>query len=85
VLFVDGYHTREQARFDHLAFADKLKPGASVLFHDSLSGRESRMYGEDKRYRYSVRQYMDELKGRPGLQVFDFDHDAGVTLVRQVP
>lgn len=84
VLFVDGYHSHEQAKFDHLAFADKLVADASVLFHDSISNGESRLYGEDKRYHYSVRQYMDELKASPDLQVFDFDYDSGVTLVKRV-
>src|SRR5262249_51170054 len=35
LLLVDGYHTAEQARFDHLAFADKLTPESIVFFHDS--------------------------------------------------
>jgi predicted O-methyltransferase YrrM len=83
VLFVDGYHSHEQARFDHLAFADKLSADASVLFHDSIGNHESRIYGEDKRYAYSVKQYMDELKASPGFQVFDFDYGSGVTLVKR--
>lgn len=85
VLFVDGYHSREQAKFDHLAFVDKLSADASVLFHDSIGNHESRIYGEDKRYRYSVKQYMDELKATPDLQVCDFDYGSGVTLVKRVP
>lgn len=84
ILFVDGYHSHAQAKFDHTAFADKLGADASVLFHDSTGNRESRIYGEDNRYTYSVKQYMDELKASPGFQAFDFDYDSGVTLVKRV-
>jgi predicted O-methyltransferase YrrM len=84
MLFVDGYHSHAQAKFDHMAFADKLGADASVLFHDSTGNRESRIYGEDNRYTYSVKQYMDELKASPRLQVFDFDYASGVTLVKPV-
>lgn len=85
LLFVDGYHSHDQAQLDHLAFAEKLGAGAAVLFHDSTSDRESRMYGADKPYRYGVKQYMDELKALPHLQVVDFAYDSGVTLVKQAP
>src|SRR5687767_206115 len=48
VLFVDGFHTQEQARFDYEAFADRLAPGAIVLFHDTARVKRSVMYGEDR-------------------------------------
>ena len=82
LLFVDGYHTAEQARFDHEAFADRLADDACVFFHDSTRPIPSGMYGKDKRYVHSVHLYMDELKRRPGLQVIDFPFASGVTLVR---
>jgi predicted O-methyltransferase YrrM len=83
LLFVDGYHSAEQARFDHEAFAARLTDDAYVCFHDSVRPHSSRMYGEDKRYVHSVHRYMDELKRRPQLQVMDFPFDSGVTLVRR--
>ena len=83
LLFVDGYHTAEQARFDHEAFADRLADDACVFFHDSTRPQKSGMYGKDKRYVHSVHSYMDELKRRPELQVIDFPYDSGVTLVRR--
>ncbi len=84
LLFVDGYHTAEQARFDHQAFVDRLADDAFVLFHDSIRPRSSKMYGEERRYTHDVYEYMDELKRRPELQVMDFPADSGVTLVRRV-
>jgi len=83
MLFVDGYHTAEQARFDHEAFEPLLAQDATVLFHDSIRPKRTRIYGEDKVYVHSVHTYIDELKCRPGLQVMDFPLDSGVTLVRQ--
>ena len=83
LLFVDGYHTAEQARFDHEAFAARLTDDAVVLFHDSVRPNRSTMYGKDKRYQMTVHLYIDELKRRPQLQVMDFPFDSGVTLVRR--
>lgn len=83
LLFVDGYHTAEQARFDHEAFAQRLTDDAIVLFHDSIRPKNSGIYGADRRYLHSVHLYIDELKRRPELQVMDFALDSGVTLVRR--
>lgn len=83
LLFVDGYHTAEQAKFDHQAFADRLTPEAIVLFHDSTTLVTSGIYGEERRYLHTVKHYMDELKADPALQVFDLPFDSGVTLVRR--
>jgi predicted O-methyltransferase YrrM len=83
LLFVDGYHTAEQARYDHLAFANKLAPEAIVLFHDSTTLVTSGIYGEERRYLHTVKHYMDELKRDPSLQVFDMPFDSGLTLVRR--
>lgn len=83
MLLVDGYHTAEQARFDHEAFAAKLAPQAIVLFHDSTTLVTSGIYGEEKRYLHTVKAYMDELKRNPDLQVFDLPFDSGLTLVRR--
>jgi predicted O-methyltransferase YrrM len=80
--FVDGYHSAEQARFDHEAFAQRLSDDAVVIFHDSVRPHSSGIYGEDKRYIHTVHRYMDELKRRPHLQVMDFPLASGVTIVR---
>lgn len=82
LLLIDGYHTADQARFDYQAFAPKLTANAVTLFHDSVVDYDSRIYGEDRRYRYSVSQFMDELKADPSLQVFDLPFAFGLTLVR---
>lgn len=83
LLFVDGYHSHEQAKFDHLAFKDKLTDQATVLFHDSTGHLSSGMYGESKRYQHTVIEYMDELKKQKGLQIFDLAYGSGVTLVKK--
>jgi len=83
LLFVDGYHTAEQARFDHETFVPLLAEDAMVLFHDSVRSKHSRIYGQDRVYEHTVMRYMDELKKQPDLQVMDFPFDSGVTLVRR--
>jgi predicted O-methyltransferase YrrM len=84
LLFVDGYHTAEQARFDHEAFEPLLTKNAIVLFHDSVRWKQSHIYGQDRPYEHTVLYYMDELKKRPNLQVMDIPLDSGVTIVRRI-
>lgn len=83
VLFIDGYHSHEQAKFDHLAFESKLSQDALVLFHDSTSTMNSGIYGNDKRYQHTVIDYINELKLQPNFQVFDFAYGTGVSLVKR--
>ena len=85
LLMVDGWHTAEQARFDHEAFADRLAPDAVTLFHDSVRRRESRFYGDDAAYEHTVCLYMDELRRDPGLELLALPFGSGVTLVRGRP
>ena len=65
LIFIDGYHTAEQARFDYEAFADRLAPRGIVLFHDSMILKPSGIYGPDRRYDVDVKHYMDELRQDP--------------------
>lgn len=83
LLFVDGYHTAEQARFDWLAFEGRLAPYGIALFHDGLVLVESPIYGADRAYRVTVRHLMDELRRDPALQVLDLPFGTGLTLVRK--
>jgi predicted O-methyltransferase YrrM len=83
LLFVDGLHTAEQARFDYEAFRNHLSPRSVVLFHDSMRDGESRIYGDDSGYPVTVRSLMDEYRRDPGLQVFDLPFGAGLTLLRK--
>ena len=84
ILFVDGYHTAEQARFDFRAFEGKLAPRGFALFHDSLVARRSEIYGPGRAYDMRVRDFVDELKRNPGLQVLDVPYGTGLTLVRKL-
>ena len=84
LLFVDGYHTAEQARLDHEAFLPYLSDDAVVLFHDTRRVRESRIYGEEKVYEHRVKDYVRALAQRADLQVLDLPYGDGVTLVRRI-
>ncbi len=84
LLFVDGYHTAAQARFDYQAFADRLAPRAIVFFHDSMILRKSGIYGPDQRYDVDVKYFMDELRQDPGLQLLDLPFGTGLTVMRRV-
>jgi hypothetical protein len=85
LLMVDGYNTADQARFDYLAFLDKLTESAVVLFHDSIVPKQSKFYGDDKAYRHNVYCLMDRLRKTPGLEVLNLPFGAGLTLVRGRP
>jgi predicted O-methyltransferase YrrM len=63
IVFVDGYHSEDQARFDYEAFQDRLSAEGIVLFHDSARVRASRMYGAGPALRASrevFRRYAQE-------------------------
>lgn len=83
LLFVDGYHTAAQARFDYEAFAGRLAPRGLVLFHDSMLLRHSTFYGEDRAYDVDVPHLMDELRQDPRLQLLDLPFGAGLTVMRR--
>jgi predicted O-methyltransferase YrrM len=83
IVFVDGYHSEEQARFDYEAFQGCLSPEGLVLFHDSVRVRTSRMYGPDRLYEHRVKCFIDTLKNNSSLQVFDLPFGDGITLVRR--
>lgn len=82
LLFVDGYHTAECARADHLAFSSKLQRGSLILFHDSISRAEGGMYGLGNEYNYSVCDYMSELRRSGNYELLDIDVCEGLTLAR---
>ena len=85
LVFIDGYHTEEQARFDYCAFESKLAPRGFVLFHDSMVVRDDKVYGADKAYEMRVKYFVDQLKRNPLLQVMDWPFGvSGLTLVRKL-
>lgn len=83
IVFVDGYHTAEQARFDFNAFADKLAPQGIILLHDSVWRTPSPMYGPGREYVRDVVDFVSELKADPEWQVFDLPFGEGLSLVRR--
>lgn len=85
MLFIDGLHTAEQARFDYEAFRDRLAPGGLVLFHDTLRVRVSRIYGDDKPYEHRVKDFVASLRGDRLLELLDLPVGDGLTLLRRRP
>ena len=83
IVFVDGFHTAEQAQYDFEAFADKLAPQGMILLHDSVWRLPSPMYGPDREYTRTVTDFVAKLKRRPGWQVLDIPFGDGVTLARR--
>ena len=83
MVFVDGYHSEQQARFDYEAFERLLAPEGVVLFHDTAKCDITKIYGSEQAYERRVKYFIDELKKEANLQVFDLPLDQGVTLVRK--
>jgi predicted O-methyltransferase YrrM len=83
IVLVDGYHTEEQARIDHEAFVPRLASEGVCLFHDSVRERTSRIYGEDRPYRHTVRRYMDTLRADPAFEVLALPFGDGLCIVRR--
>jgi predicted O-methyltransferase YrrM len=84
MVFIDGYHSEEQARFDYESFACLLEPNGVILLHDTARCDVSRVYGAERAYERRVKCFIDQLKQDRGLQVFDLPFDQGVTLVRKL-
>ena len=83
LVFVDGFHSEEQARFDYEAFQERLAPGGMVLFHDTAGRRLSNIYGNERAYECRVKDLVEALQRDPRLQVFDVPLFEGVALVRR--
>ena len=83
IVFVDGYHSEHQARFDYEAFERLLVPEGVVLFHDTANCDITKIYGPEQAYERRVKYFIDELRKEVNLQVFDLPLDQGVTLVRK--
>ncbi len=83
MLFIDGYHTAGQARFDYGAFEGRLAPRGLVLFHDSMIRRQSGIYGPASAYEIDVRDFVNELRRDRGLQLLDLPFGTGLTVLRR--
>lgn len=83
LVFIDGYHSKQQAAFDFRAFESRVGPGGLILLHDSIRVRRSSLYGPDKVYEHRVCEFIDELRGDARYQVFDLPFGDGLTLVRK--
>jgi len=85
ILFIDGRHTREQAKFDYDSFRPLLAPRGLVFLHDSMVVRDDKVYGADNAYKMTVKFFVDELKQDPAVQVLDLPFGAsGLTVLRML-
>ena len=85
LVFIDGRHTQEQAKYDYEAFEKILAPRGFVVFHDSMIMRDDKVYGSDNAYQMTVKYFIDHLKGDPSLQLFDVPFGStGMTLLRKL-
>lgn len=86
IVFIDGLHTEEQARFDYEAFRHKTSANGVFLFHDSIElSRTNWLYPPDLAYERSVKYFIDTLKSSNEVQVFDFPFAKGLSLVQRDP
>ena len=85
LVFIDSLHTEQQAQFDYEAFSGRLEPRGFVMLHDSMIVRPDKVYGGEKAYGMSVKNFVDRLKKDPMLQLLDlpFGH-TGLTLLRKL-
>ncbi len=83
IVFVDGMHSAEQARFDFEAFVHKLASQGMILLHDSVWQLPSGLYGPGREYVHTVTDFVSELKQNREWQVFDLPFGGGVTMVRR--
>jgi predicted O-methyltransferase YrrM len=83
IVFIDGFHSAEQARFDFETFAGKLAPQGVILLHDSIWRLPSRMYGQGREYSHTVIDFISDLKQCGEWQVLDLPFGDGVTIVRR--
>ena len=85
LVFIDGYHSEEQAEYDFNAFEGRLSPRGVILFHDSMVVREDRVYGTGDAYEMRVKYFVDKLKADRRLQVMDLPFGvSGLTMVRKI-
>jgi predicted O-methyltransferase YrrM len=83
IVFIDGYHTAEQAQIDFQAFGSKLAANGLILLHDSVARKVSNIYGQGREYVHTVADFAGELKQHADWQVLDFPFGDGVTVVRR--
>jgi predicted O-methyltransferase YrrM len=79
LLFIDGDHSYEGAKFDWEKFSPHVTPFGVVIFHDTLweHNRDSKWYRSDM----GVPRLVDELR-RQGYPVLTFHRDFGLSVLQ---
>jgi predicted O-methyltransferase YrrM len=83
LVFIDGYHSEEQVRFDYETFAGRLAPRGMILFHDSMLVRTSTIYGPGRAYETRVKPFLDGLRRDPSVELLDVPFGSGLTILRR--
>jgi predicted O-methyltransferase YrrM len=83
VVFIDGFHSADQAEFDFNAFKNKLSSNGSVFFHDSVRKFTSAIYGKNNKYTHDVYKFIKKIKKLKQYQCIDFYEGSGVTLLKK--
>lgn len=85
LLYIDGYHSFAQVKYDYELFESKLLPNAVTFLHDSAHTSVTEIYGSKKAYLSEVPRFVEELRARSDLQVFDCHLASGVAMVSRIP
>lgn len=90
LLFLDGLHTSDQVRYEFSAFEKKMAPDGIVLLQNTMTLSPNTYGGLSDYYISDVTFFIDELKDRPDLQVFEFPRagdpkvlSTGLALIRR--
>jgi predicted O-methyltransferase YrrM len=79
LLFIDGGHFYETVETDFRLMSPKLAPGATVLFHDTVSRSANPRWS-------GPRQVLLDVVGRDSRwQLLDLPFGAGLTILREAP
>lgn len=83
LIFIEGDHTKEQAKRDFENSLRCLNPGGFIVIHDTLPLNEqgTRVPRETKQWWGDVYKFAFELNLYPGIDFCTYDFDNGCTVV----
>jgi predicted O-methyltransferase YrrM len=87
LVFIDGFHERDQCLKDILNSLNHLSEGGTILVHDCLPTEEYQTTIEDNNREWTgdVWKSIVDIKKRDGLEIYTIDTDWGVGFIRRNP